>query len=655
MKDTVQVETQIIRQIKMLSAEAIQKANSGHPGLPLGAAHIGVTLFHHFLKLSPQNPTWINRDRFILSPGHGSMLLYSLLHLYGYDISLDDIKNFRQLGSKTAGHPEYNLDLGIEMTTGPLGQGAATSVGMALAERYLRNKFSKDIINHKTVALVSDGDLMEGISYEAASVAGHQPLSNLYWIYDSNQISIEGSTETSFTENIQKRFESCGWKVLTTDEPTVLSLRKELDKAARTKNKPKLIIVNTIIGDGAFEKEGTAGSHGAPLGKDIIKKMKQAYDYKPNKAFYRDTEIDEELNKKQQEFLVEFEKWNKKLEQLKKSQPDLVENFQSWCKGEIDNSWIKDMKKIDTPEATRGSSGKVVNALADKIPHLMITSADLTPSTKVVIKEEVSMQPKEPLGRNIQLGIREHAMGAIANGMALHSHFIPLTSTFLVFSDYMRYSVRLASLMKTPTIFVFSHDSFYVGEDGPTHQPVEHLDSLRLIPDLTVYRPADLNETIASFQSALSAKGPSAIITSRQSLPQLKESKIDADLGGYLAAGSLDSDLVFYATGSEVSICVEAIAKLAKKGIKAGVISLPSIDLFLARPLEEQSSLLPKSALKIGVEAGTGLFLKTFTDKVFCLPHFAQRAPSDQLAKKYGFTAHHLAEFAHAKYQESKE
>ncbi len=641
MNDPRSYEQKIINQIKMLCADAVQNASSGHPGFPLGTAHIGFTLFHYFLNYNPENPNWINRDRFILSAGHGSTLLYSLLHLYGFNMSLEDIKNFRQWGSKTAGHPEINHDLGIEFTTGPLGQGAAMSVGVAIAERFLRNKFASEVIDHKTVALVSDGDLMEGVSYEAASLAGHQQLDHLYWIYDCNNISIEGSTNVTFTEDIQKRFEAMGWKIFVSEEANVLSLRQVLEKAKRSNKGPKLIIVNTVIGEGAYELEGNAKCHGAPLGKEILKKMRKTFGYPADKSFHIDTDIKRELTNRIEELQNSYQTWLKNKSNWKKDNPKSAKEFSSWQLNKIPSDWFKPLlNDIPEQEATRSTSGFIVNHLGNVLPNLLIGSGDLSPSTKIILKNEKSMQANEPKGRNIQFGIREHAMGAVSNGIAVHSNLLPITSTFLVFSNYMLPSIRLAALQENQTIFVFSHDSFHVGEDGPTHQPIEQTDELRLIPNISVIRPADHNESIAAWDFAINNDLPSAILTSRQKLTYSKNTSHSIqDLGGYYVKKTSQPDLVLYTSGSELSLCLETADLLDEAKISTSVVSIPCFELFSSLKPDQRDELLPSDVLKVGVEASAGLFMRTITPHVISMSSFGASAPENVLSTKYGFTS----------------
>jgi transketolase len=563
-----------INTIRFLSVEAIEKAKSGHPGLPLGAAPIAYTLWAKMMKHNPKNPNWENRDRFILSAGHGSSLLYSLLHIFGYGLTIDDLKQFRQWGSKTPGHPEYGHTVGVETTTGPLGQGIANAVGMALAESYLSAKFNRPgypIVDHNVYCLAGDGCMMEGISSEAASLAGTLGLGKLIVLYDSNNITIEGNTNITFTENINKRFESYGWQVLNINDGNDIEvLETAIDVAKKEKNKPTLIIVKTQIGYGCPEKQGKSSAHGEPLGEENIKDTKKFLNWKYTEKFYVPDEVKEYMDKTIKALESEEEKWNKLKSEYDNKFPELAKEWNMYQKNNLSKEFLNDNNfwSFQKEMSTRNASGEIINKISAKIPNLIGGSADLAPSNKTHIKNGGDFSKENRLGRNLHFGIREHAMAAIANGIYLHGGLIPYVSTFLVFSDYMKAAMRLSALMKLPITYVLTHDSIGVGEDGPTHQPIEHLASLRSIPNMTVYRPADSKETAAAWYYSLSNKtGPTSIILTRQTVPLYKETGKDALKGAYILKDSKNKipDLILMASGSEVELIYKASQKLEEK------------------------------------------------------------------------------------------
>ncbi len=646
-----------INTIRILSVDAIEKANSGHPGLPLGAAPILYTLWKRFLHHNPQNPQWFNRDRFILSPGHGSALLYALLHLSGYDISLEDIINFRQIGSKTPGHPEYGIVPGVECTTGPLGQGFATGVGMAIAEQYLAKTFNKPdctLIDHFTYALVSDGDLMEGISYEAASMAGHLKLGKLIYLYDDNDISIDGSTDITFTEDVEMRFKSCEWQVLNVDDGNDIdAIESAISKAKKNLDQPSLIIIRTHIGYGS-PKQDTPGVHGAPLGKDAIKATKEFYGFSTDKTF----EVPEEAQRHMSDAVDNGKKleqaWNTLLAQYEKSYPEDASVLKSLMAGSLPDGWDSALNSLNFPTeksvATRAASGTIMNAIAQNLPTFMGGSADLGSSVKTVLKDAGDLDcsaSTKTTGRNMYFGVREHAMGAVVNGMALHGAMIPYCSTFFVFSDYMRPAIRLAALMKVHSIFVFSHDSIGLGEDGPTHQPVEHLVSLRAMPGVEILRPADANETMAAWRYAITAKRPVILILSRQNLPVYKTDASLLEKGAYVfSESSGDVQGIVISSGSEVHLAVEAQKRLAEINISIRVVSMPSWELFDKQSQEYKDTVLPPNVTKrLAIEAGCTFGWERYVGaegSVIGIDTFGASGPAEQLFEQFGITTDHI-------------
>jgi transketolase len=659
-----QLDQLCINTIRMLSADGVEKAASGHPGLPMGAAAMAYVLWTRFLRHSPANPAWPDRDRFVLSAGHGSMLLYSLLHLTGYDLPLTELKNFRQWGSRTPGHPEHGLTPGVETTTGPLGQGFANGVGMAIAERHLAARFNRDgheIVNHFTYGIVSDGDLMEGVSHEAASLAGHLGLGKLIYLYDDNRISIEGSTAIAFTEDRLKRFEAYGWQVQRVEDGNdPAAIETALQAAVADTRRPSFIAVHTHIGFGSPHKQDTAGVHGEPLGPEEMKLTKQNLGWPPQPDFYIPDEALRFFRQAVENGQTLERQWNEAFEAYRAAQPDLAAQWQRWIAGSLPEDWdaavpvfAADAKGV----ATRVASGQVLNAIAAKVPNLMGGSADLAPSTKTLISGENDFQSGSYGHRNMRFGVREHAMGSILNGMALHGGLIPYGATFLVFSDYMRPAIRLAALMHLRVIYVFTHDSIGLGEDGPTHQPVEHLAALRSIPNLTVIRPCDANETVEAWKAALAnTAGPTSLVLTRQNLPVLDRSR-------YATAGSLQKgaytlkdggdahpDVILMASGSEVAVALDASARLSERGIAARVVSMPCWEIFERQPEAYRNRVLPPEvSARVAVEAGGPQGWHRYVGlggKVVALDHFGASAPYQMLYEKFGITAERVAQAA---------
>ncbi len=640
-----EIQQLTVNAVRVLSSEAIDKANSGHPGLPLGCATIGYTLFTQ-LKHNPKNSRFFDRDRFILSAGHGSMLLYSLLHIFGYKVGMEDIKNFRQAGSVTPGHPEYGVTDGVEVSTGPLGQGIANAVGFAVAESMLAERFNKPdckIIDHYTYALCGDGCMQEGIEAEAASIAGTWKLGKLIVIYDKNNITIEGSTDIAFTEDVGARHEAQGWQVIrVNDGEDMDGLIAAIAEAKKETEKPSLIIVRTRIGHGSA-KEGSEECHGSPLGAELTEKMKKdlGYDYPP---FTVPQEVYDDVAKMQVRFSSYEEKWNK----LKRSYARKYPQDNKLLDAFISNDFTKALKdeslweNAPKPEATRNSSGAVLNRMAALVPNLVGGAADLAPSTKTYMKGLGDYYACSRGGRNVHFGIREHAMSAICNGMYLHGGLRPYCSTFFVFSDYMKNGMRMSAIMNIPVIYVLTHDSIGVGEDGPTHEPVEQLAGLRAMPNLNVFRPADRRETVAAYISALSGKTPTCIVCSRQNLPQLDGSGKDALKGGYVVYGDEKPQLILMASGSEVGLAIDAAKKLQEEGKRVRVVSMPCMELFDAQSRRYKSKVLPSSVTKrIAIEAGVDMPWYKYVGlkgKVIGINTFGESGKADVLMAKYGFT-----------------
>lgn len=646
------IDIKSINTIRVLSADGIEKAKSGHPGLPLGSAPIAYELFAHHMKHNPKNPTWANRDRFILSAGHGSMLLYSLFHLFEYgDLSLDDLKQFRQLDSKTPGHPEYGHTVGVEATTGPLGAGMGMAVGMAMAEAHMASVFNEDgfdIVDHYTYVLGGDGCMMEGISSEAFSLAGTLGLSKLIVFYDSNGISIEGSTDIAFTENVVERMKAFGFQTIEVkDGNDIEAIGKAIEEAKADKERPSFIKVNTIIGYGAGKKAGSASSHGEPLGSEVLAALKSGFGFNPDESFKVDDDVYANFKSVNEKNAKIEDEWNKLFKEYAAKYPDKTKLWEKYYndidKSLIDNDefWSWD----EAPAATRNISGSVINRLKDIYPNIIGGSADLSPSNKTVMNNEGYIAKGDYSGRNIHFGVRELAMTAITNGILLHGGLRAYCATFFVFSDYTKPMARLSALMNIPTIFVFTHDSIGVGEDGPTHEPIEQLAMLRSLPNFNTFRPADARETIASWYAALVSKTtPTAIVLTRQNLPQLDGSTKEALKGGYIIkeASKAVADMILIASGSEVSLAIDAATELESEGIATRVVSMPCTDVFENQSKEYKEEVLPKAVRnRVAIEALSGFGWDKYTGldgRVISMNSFGASAPQDQLFKKFGFT-----------------
>lgn len=658
-KEQENTEQLAINTIRVLAVDAVQKANSGHPGMPMGAAPMGHVLWSQFMRYNPQHPEWPNRDRFILSAGHGCMLQYSLLHLTGYDLSLEDIKQFRQLHSKTAGHPEYGLAPGIEATTGPLGQGFANGIGMAMAQKHLAAYYNRPgfpVFDYHIYALCSDGDMMEGITSEAASLAGHLELGNIIYLYDDNHISIEGSTDLAFNEDAAKRFEAYNWHVqIVEDGNDTNAIAIAIRNALSETRKPSLIKVRTQIAYGSPNKVNTAGAHGSPLGEEEVKEVKKFLGFDPEQHF----EVPDAVLQFYREAGVQGAKkeaeWQQLFEDYRKAYPELATTYDMLIQGELPAGWqdkLPVFEPSDKKIATRQASGKVLNAIAEFLPGLIGGAADLAPSTETNLKQFNSFSAEDRNGRNIHFGIREHAMGAIMNGMALTRGIIPFGATFLIFSEYMRPPIRLAAIMKIRPIYVFTHDSIGLGEDGTTHQPVEQLISLRSIPNITLIRPADANETAAAWRVALEhTTGPVALVLTRQGLPVLDQSRYASASGlaqgAYILSEAHEApQLILVATGSEVSLALEAQAALREEGIAARVVSMPSWELFEQQDKIYKEKVFPPALRKrLAIEAGSPIgWHRYITDEgdIQAMHSFGESAPADDLFRTFGFTADNI-------------
>jgi len=652
-----------VNTIRMLAVDMVEKARSGHPGMPLGAAPMAYVLWTKFLRHNPADPNWPNRDRFILSAGHGSALLYAMLHLTGYDLPLSELKNFRQWGSRTPGHPEYGLTPGVEATTGPLGQGFAMGVGMALAEKFLADTFNRpdfDLIDHYIFALVSDGDLMEGVTSEAASLAGTMGLGKLIYLYDDNGISIEGSTDLTFTEDVSRRFQSYGWQVIRVADGNDLdSIATAVANAQDEKEKPSLIMVKTTIGFGS-PKQNTGAVHGEPLGPEAARQTKEFFDWPLDQEFFVPEEVLDHFRTALDQGREWEDEWLKLLDQYRQNHAEEAARFERQIKGELPPGWEEHLPVFDPADgkiATRSASGQVLNALAPHLPNLIGGSADLAPSNKTTLKGLGDLGLGRPDGRNIHFGVREHTMAAMVNGLALHGGIIPYGGTFLVFSDYMRPALRLAALMGAPSIFVFTHDSIGVGEDGPTHQPIEHVASLRAIPEFTVLRPADANETAAAWRLAVENRRPTALILTRQNVPILDPRRLQiaegVGRGAYILADTEGQpDLILIATGSEVHLTLSAGEKLAEEGLSARVVSMPSWELFTSMPQDYRDSVLPPQVkARLAVEAGVSLGWRRWIGPegdVISVDRFGVSAPGSEVMARYGFTVDHVVQRAKA-------
>lgn len=641
--------------VRGLSADGVQAANSGHPGLPLGCAEIGSTLFFNVMNHNPQDPKWPNRDRFILSGGHGSMLLYSLLHLTGYDVSLEDLKNFRQLNSKTPGHPEFGHTPGVETTTGPLGQGIGNGVGMAIAEQMLAARFNQpeyDIVDHFTYVLAGDGDFMEGVSAEASSLAGHLKLGKLVVFYDSNNITIEGNTEIAFTESVKERYAAYGWHVQEIDGHDITQIKQAVAKAKTLTDKPSLIIAKTLIAKGAPTKVNTPDAHGAPLGEQEIKGLKEAIGLPAEEKFYVPSEIHQVTQQLIQEGRDKQETWNKLYQSWRNEYPELANLWDLGFSQALPEDLDKQIEMFTSNDklATRAASGKVINTIKDLIPNLVGGSADLAPSTKTNMDGEGHISAENFSGRNFNFGVREHAMGSVINGISLYGWFRVFGATFLVFSDYMRPAIRLSALMKQPVVYVLTHDSIFVGEDGPTHQPIEHTESLRLIPNLRVYRPADARETAWSWLQALKrADGPCALILTRQGLAGLPDPVVGTfKHGGYVVKQEQnDLALTLVATGSEVNLALEAAELLEKEGQGTRVVSVPCREEFMSQDKSYRDEIIPPQTPVLAVELGVGdgwySVCPQTNIRVFALRDFGASGPGEDVAKTFGFTPEGVA------------
>ena len=635
-----ETEQLAVNTIKALAMDAVQKANSGHPGMPMGMADIAVTLWSRFLKVDPSAPEWPDRDRFVLSNGHGSMLLYSLLHLSGFPLSLDDLRSFRQWRSHTAGHPEIDHGLGIEMTTGPLGQGFATGVGMAIAEMHLRARLGEDLVDHRTFGFVSDGDLMEGVSSEAGSLAGHFGLGRLNYLYDDNDISIDGSTDITFTEDVKKRFDAFGWHTQEIDGHDREAIAGALQAAIGVEDRPSLIVCHTHIAHGAPNAQDTAASHGQPLGDDEIKLAKDRMDYPIDPSFHVEPEVYAFFESALAWGREQRERWEKRLESTDDDTRRLWDDLHSPVAVRLEGPVFETGEKL----ATRSAAGKTFAEIADKVPGFIGGSADLVASTKTAIDASRRFSQADPSARDIPFGVREHAMGCAVNGMAVHGGLRPYAATFFVFSDYMRPAVRLSALMHAPSIWVWTHDSVFLGEDGPTHQPIEHLASLRAMPNLWVIRPADAHETVAAWELALNRNdGPVALVLTRQDVQTLESHRGEVAKGGYVVREGDDVTLI--ATGSELHVALDAADALGETDISARVVSLPCWELFEEQSADYRSTTLG-TAPRVAIEAGATFgWERIVGDKglVIGIDRFGASAPDTVIAEELGFTGEAVA------------
>lgn len=662
-ESTAAIDLACINTIRALSLDAIEKAASGHPGAPLGMAPAAYAIWNHFMKHNPENPMWPDRDRFVLSAGHASMMLYAVLHLTGYDLSMEDLKAFRQWKSLTPGHPEARRTPGVEITTGPLGQGIAGAVGLAMAERHMAAVFNRpghEIVDHYTYVMCGDGDLMEGISQEAASLAGHLGLSRLICLYDDNRISIEGDTGITFTEDVGKRFEACGWQVLSVaDGNNLQEILRAVEAARAETERPSLVILRTHIAYGSPNKQGSADAHGAPLGEQEVRLTKQFLGCPADELFCVPADVLNHMRQAVDKGREAEDRWLKRFEAYKKEYPEAAQKFLERMDSRLPENWNADIpvfKPEDGPVATRKASGAVLNAIAGRVPELIGGSADLAPSNKTLIFNAHDFQKGAYDGRNIRFGVREHIMGAVLNGLWLHGGFKPYGGTFLVFSDYMRPAIRLAALMRVPAIYVFTHDSLAVGEDGPTHQPVEHLAALRAIPHLQVIRPADANETAEAWKLAMtSADNPTALVLSRQGLPVIDRDRYapaeGLKNGAYVIAESpAKPDIIIIATGSEVCLALEAREKLAERDIDARVVSMPCWERFEQMPRQYRDRVLPPDiGCRLAVEAGLTMGWERYTGPegaAIGVGTFGVSGKGAEVMARFGFTSDHVAEKA---------
>jgi len=653
------IDQECINTLRFLSIDEVQAANSGHPGLPLGTAPLMYTLWDRFMKYNPKNPSWFNRDRFVLSPGHGSALLYAMLHVAGYDLSIEDLKAFRQWGSRTPGHPEYGVTAGVDVSTGPLGHGFAMAVGMAMAEEMLAARYNKEnlpVVDHYTFGITSDGDQMEGVASEAASLAGTLGLGKLIFLYDDNHITIEGNTEIAFRENVGARFAAYGWQVLRVDNSEdVEALQKAVEEAKADTKHPSLIIVKTHIGFGS-PRQDMASAHGEPLGEDNVAKTKEAAGWDSSKFFYVPDEVKAHFDAKIPDCQKNEADWNQLVIDYAKAYPELAQELTDRINGKMDLD-VKELMKVfadATSVATRSASGTLLQTLSDQLPALIGGSADLGPSNKTEMKNKGFFSAEDRTGRNIHFGIREHAMGCIVNGLCLHGAILPFGATFLVFSDFMRPAVRMAALMGIGSMFVFTHDSIFVGEDGPTHEPIEQTMSLRLIPNVSVFRPADALETAVAWKAACeNRKQPTCLMLTRQNLPVLHDyAKViakNAAKGAYVLSPSPRDKVkaILLATGSEVHLALAAQAALDKEKIGVTVVSMPSWDKFDAQDEAYRKKVLPKDTPVIALEAGVSLGWARYTGsekRVLGIDRFGASAPGKTVYEKFGFTVDHVVE-----------
>ncbi len=635
-----------VNTIRFLAADGVEKARSGHPGLPMGMADVAFVLWTQFLRHNPQDPHWFNRDRFVLSGGHGSMLLYALLHLTGYDLPLEELQRFRQWGSMTPGHPEYGETPGVETTTGPLGQGAGNSVGMALAEAMLAARYNRpdyEIVDHFTYALVTDGDLMEGVASEAASLAGHLQLGKLIWLYDDNHITIDGSTDISFTEDRARRFQAYGWETIQVDGHDRVAVYEAIAAARAQTQRPTIILCRTTIGFGAPHKQGTSGVHGAPLGEEELAAAKENLNWPQEPRFYIPDDVLAYYRQALEKGEAAQTAWETMFSSYRKVYTEEAVSLQRVLSGDLPAHW-QDLLPVfgeDVHKATRATSGDVLNAIAEALPELVGGSADLTPSNKTDLKGYTDVQAGEYGGRYLRFGVREHGMGAILNGMALHGGFIPYGGTFFVFSDYMRPSIRLAALMGLHVIYVFTHDSIGIGEDGPTHQPVEQLAALRVIPHLWVVRPADGNETAQAWKLALERQGPTALLFTRQGVPTLTtpEQAQGVARGAYVLRDVDQPQVILTASGSEVQLAVAAQEQLAVDGIAARVVSFPCWEQFAIQETSYQKHVFLPDVPVVAVEAAVPFGWERYADRVIGIDRFGASAPYQRIYKEFGITA----------------
>ena len=658
----VDIETLAINTIRILSAEAVQEANSGHPGMPMGCAPMAYALWRRHLRFNPANPDWANRDRFVLSAGHGSALLYSLLHLTGYDLSLDDIRQFRQWGSATPGHPEYGDTPGVETTTGPLGQGFGNAVGMALAEARLAAEFNRadyQPVDHYTYVIAGDGDMMEGVQAEAASLAGHLGLGKLIVLYDDNSITIDGPTELAFSEDVRTRFASYGWDTALVEDGTDVEVIDAAIRAAKAAvDKPSLIAVRTRIGYGSPNRENTAKAHGEPLGDDELALTKANLGWKADERFHVPAEVLVHFREALDQGVAHENAWRAQWDEYAAAHPELAAEFQRRIGGELPMSWDDDLPQFTVaagPLATRTASGKVLNAIAVRVPELIGGSADLAGSNKTRVEAGDDFARDNRHGRNLHFGVREHAMGAIVNGMALHRGLRPYGATFLIFSDYMRPAVRLAALMQVPVTYVYTHDSIALGEDGPTHQPIEHIASLRALPGLTVIRPSDANETREAWVVAMREPGPVALMLTRQNVPVLEGDAAGLHRGAYVLRDGPDGgaiDVILIATGSEVHVAAEAAGVLADEGVRVRVVSMPSWELFERQEQAYRDQVLPPGvSARVSVEAGVTFGWSCYVGdagRSIGIDRFGASAPGSENLRRFGFTVENVVDTARA-------